>query len=264
MSGDERRHHGDLAPRQVPHLARRPRRARGGRPAGRPTADRARPAPPRRWRPPPTTGAMRNVPARTRNSPTKPLSPGSPMAASMATVNTAAMIGRGPLQPPQLVDLPGLATLVDPADHDEQHGDDEPVVDHLQHAAGDPLGGEREGPEHDEPEVAERGVRHQPLHVARDTGHDGAVEDPDHAQGEQQRGQVDHGPGEQVEVEADDAVGAHLGHDRGQDDRPPGGRLGVGVGRPRVEGEDRCLHGEGGGEGQEQQHLRRQTRDGWR
>ena len=57
---------------------------------------------------------------RIRNSPTNPFSPGRPMVASMATVKTAARIGRRPLQAPQLDDLPRLAALVDPADQDEQ------------------------------------------------------------------------------------------------------------------------------------------------
>src|SRR5579875_2420029 len=67
---------------------------------------------------------VRKVPRRTRNSPTNPFRPGRPLQAA------------------QPGGVPGAAALVDPADHDEEHGDDEPVVDHLQDPAGDALGGE--------------------------------------------------------------------------------------------------------------------------
>ena len=126
------------------------------------------------------------------------------------------------LQPAQLGDLPGLPALVDPADEQEQGGRHQPVVHHQQHAAGEALGGEGEGPQGDEADLGQRRVGHQPLHVPLGAGHHGPVEDADHGQGEQHGGQVERGLGEQVEVEADDAVGAQLGQDRGQDHRAAG------------------------------------------
>ena len=93
-----------------------------------------------------------------------------------------------------------------------------------------------------------------------------AVDDADRPEGQQQRRQRDDRAREQGEVEADDAVGAELGHDPGEQDRARRRRLAVGVGRPGVEREDRRLHREGGGEGQEQQHpgRARQVRVGER
>ncbi len=117
------------------------------------------------------------------------------------------------LQAPQRGDLPGLAPLVDPPDQDEQGGDDEAVVDHLEHPAGQPLAVEGEGAEHDEADLGQRRVGQQALQVALGAGHDGPVQDADHGQGQQPRGQRPGGLGEQVEVEADDPVGAQLGHD---------------------------------------------------
>ncbi len=126
------------------------------------------------------------------------------------------------------------------------------MVDHLQHAALQALLGQAEDADDDEAEVGDRRVRHQPLEVLLHGGHQGPVDDPDHAQGEEHRGQVDRRRREQVEPEAHEPVGAQLQQDAGQDHRAAGGRLGVGVGQPRVHREDGALDGEGGGEGQEQ------------
>ena len=60
------------------------------------------------------------------------------------------------------------------------------------------------------------------------------------------------GLGEQVDAEAQQAVGAELQHHAGEDDRAARRRLGVGVGQPRVQREDRHLDGERDGEGEEQ------------
>ena len=83
----------------------------------------------------PTTAHHRwvmKVPTRMRNSPTKPLSPGSPIEDSITTVNTPASRGAGFCSPPQLGDLAGVAPLVDHPDQEEQGAGREAVVDHLQ------------------------------------------------------------------------------------------------------------------------------------
>ena len=67
---------------------------------------------------------------------------------------------------------------------------------------------------------------------------------------------------EEVEVEADDAVGAELGQHAGQQHRALFGGLGVGVGRPGVQREERRLDREGRREGQEEQDLRRRGQVG--
>ena len=61
----------------------------------------------------------------------------------------------GPLEATELVDLPRLAPLVDPPDEDEQGGDDQAVVDHLQDATGDGLGGQGERAQGDEADVSQ-------------------------------------------------------------------------------------------------------------
>ena len=62
----------------------------------------------------------------------------------MATVKTPAITGADDCRPCSAGDLPGLAALVDPADQDEQGGDDQAVVDHLEDATGEPLAVEGE------------------------------------------------------------------------------------------------------------------------
>ena len=67
------------------------------------------------------------------------------------------------LQPAQLGDLAGVAALVDHPHQQEQRPGGHAVVHHLQHAAGEALGVERERADHDEAEVGHRRVGHQAL-----------------------------------------------------------------------------------------------------
>ena len=121
----------------------------------------------------------RNVPSSTRNSPTKPLRPGRPIDDSITSVNSAGEDRRHLLQALELGDLVGVAALVDEADQEEQGAGDDAVVDHLQHAALEALGGEGEQAEDDEAEVRDRRVGDQPLQVLLHRGDDGAVDDAD-------------------------------------------------------------------------------------
>ena len=131
------------------------------------------------------------------------------------------------------------------------------MVHHLHHAALDALGGEGEGAEHDEAEVGDRRVGDEPLQVALHRGDDRAVEDADHAEGHQRGREPHRRLGEQVEAEAHEPVGAELQHHAGQDHRAGRGRLGVGVGQPGVQREQRHLHGERHREGEEDPAHRR-------
>ena len=76
-----------------------------------------------------------NVPMRTRNSPTKPLSPGRPIDESITTMKTPAKTGADLLDAAELGDLAGVAALVDHADEEEEGAGGQAVVDHLEHAA---------------------------------------------------------------------------------------------------------------------------------
>ena len=180
--------------REVGHRRVVARRARRGTPAGRPTAGRAA----ARITPAAATTAhqrrVRNEPSRMRNSPTKPLSPGRPIDDSITTVNTAARIGAAFCRPVQLGDLAGVAALVDHADEEEQGAGRDAVVDHLEHAALEALGGEGEGAEDDEAEVGHRRVGDEPLQVLLHGGDDGAVDDADHAEGQEQPGRSSRPP----------------------------------------------------------------------
>ena len=155
------------------------------------------------------------------------------------------------LEAAELGDLPGVAALVDHPDEEEQGAGREAVVDHLQDRALQALGREGEGAEHDEAEVGHRRVGDQPLEVLLHRGHDRGVDDADHPEGDHEGGEVDRRFGEQVEAEAQEPVGPELQHDAGQDHRARRRGLGVGVGQPGVEREQRRLDREGQGEGQE-------------
>ncbi len=180
------------------------------------------------------------VPSRTRNSPTKPFSPGRPMEDSITTVKMPANTGATFCDALQLGDLVGVAAVVEEAEQDEQGTGDDAVVDHLEHGALDALGVEGEQAQDREAHVGDRRVGDQPLQVLLHGGDDAAVDDADGPEREHDRREPHGGLGEQVEAEAQEAVGAQLEQDAGEVDRAGGGRLGVGVGEPGVERERRA------------------------
>ena len=137
-----------------------------------------------------------------------------------------------------------MGSLVDHPDQQEQRAGRQAVVHHLQDAARHALVREREDAQDHEPQVRHGGVRDQPLDVRLDQRHHGAVDDPDQRQDRDGRGEVLRRFGEQLQVEADQPVRADLQQDACQQHRAGGGRLGVRVGQPRVQREQRHLHGE--------------------
>ena len=161
--------------------------------------------------------------------------------------------GRRGLQPLERTDLPRVAAFVDPAHQDEQGGDDQTVIDHLDDAAGESLAVEGERPEGDESDLGQRRIGEETLQVALGAGDKGAIGDADHGQRQQDRRQGPARLRKEVEVEPDDPVGAELGHDRHEQDGPGGRSLGVGVRGPGVEGEDRRLDGKRCSKGDEEQ-----------
>ncbi len=157
---------------------------------------------------------------------------------------------------PVIGDLARVAPLVDHPDEQEERPRREAVVHHLDHAALQTLRGERERPEHDEPEVADRRVGDQPLHVGLHDGHGGAVDDADHGERDQPGRKPHRGLREEGEVEAKEAVRPQLQQDAGQQHGARRRRLGVGVRQPRVEREQWDLDRKRDAEGQEQPRLR--------
>ena len=109
-------------------------------------------------------------------------------------------------------------------------------------------------------EVRDRRVGDDPLQVRLHRRDDGAVGDADHREHEQDRREVDRGLREHRDREPQEAVGAHLEHHAGQHDRTGGRRVGVRVGQPRVERDQRDLHREADGE-RDEQPLRRWSTD---
>ena len=141
--GQQGRHRPDLPPGDVPDARRwphpdgsvehplvRPQHVDGPRDDGGGGDDR-----PPRW--------VMKVPTRTRNSPTKPLSPAADRAHDHGQEDGGQDRGRL-LQAAQVADPQGAAPLPDDADQEEDGPGGQAVVDHLQHAPGDPLGAEGE------------------------------------------------------------------------------------------------------------------------
>src|SRR5580692_2418745 len=145
-----------------------------------------------------------------------------------------------------------MAAFVQDSREHEQAASGNSVGQHDEHGAVESRGGEAENSEHDEAEVADRRVGDQLLHVGLNHGDERAVNDAD----QRQR----HNPplivaglfGKQAEVEAQQAVGAHLQQHSGQQDRAGGGRFDVRVGQPGVEREQRNFHREGEEEAEEE------------
>ena len=129
------------------------------------------------------------------------------------------------------------------------------MVDHVEHRAGGRLGGEGEDAQRDEAEVRDRGVGHQPLHVALPHRQQRRVEDADHGQDEHERCEVARRVGEQRQAVAQEAEGAHLVEDADEQHGATDRRLRRGVGQPGVQRDQRRLDGEGDEEAQEQQLL---------
>ncbi len=155
----------------------------------------------------------------------------------------------------ELLELLGVAAVIEHPDEQEEGAGRETVVDHLEQGAlpGDLVEGEEA--EHDESEVGDRGVGDQLLHVDLGPGDQRAVDDADQRQADDPGRELGRGLREERDREAQEAVGAELEQDAGQDHRAAGGGLDVGVGQPGVEREHRHLDRERQGEGAEQPEL---------
>jgi len=131
------------------------------------------------------------------------------------------------------------------------------VVDHLHERSAEAGEVEGEEPQHAEPQVADRGVRDQFLHVGLDHRHQRPVDDPDDGEREEERLGGARRLREERQGETEEPVGPELQEDPRQDDRARGRSLDVRVRQPGVQREDRHLDGEGEREGGEQPELLR-------
>ena len=171
------------------------------------------------------------------NSPQKPARPGRPSDAMAQNPRIHPSLGRLDEDAAEAADLPGAVPLLDGPGEEEEHAGDEAVGHHAEDGGVDAVGGQGGDAEHHEAHVGHRGEGDQPFHVGLGQAAQGAVDDPDHGQAADPRGPGDGRVRQDRDGDADEAVGAELQQDGGQDDRADRGRLGVGVGQPGVERE---------------------------
>ncbi len=129
------------------------------------------------------------------------------------------------------------------------------MVDHLQNAALNAQGVEGKQAQHHEAQVAHRRVGHQFLEVFLSIGDHRAVNDADNRQHRDGHRVFHRRLGEERQVEAQEAVSAHLQQDARQNDRTGGGRFHMGVGQPRVQRPHGHFDGKGQRKGEEQPRL---------
>ena len=182
------------------------------------------------------------------------------------TGETQRRHGREAEQPPEVgrlredaaeaADLAGAVALLDRTGEEEEHAGDQTVGDHAEDGGVDAEVGEGGDAEHHEAHVGHRRERDQAFHVALRETTQRAVDDADHRQQADPRRPRLRRARQDRERDADEAVGAELQHDRGQQHRAHRRRLGVGVGQPGVEREHRHLDREAEEHAAEDQELR--------
>ena len=148
-----------------------------------------------------------------------------------------------------------MPPLVDHTDDQEQRSRAQTVVDHLQDAALDALRVQCKQTQHDKPQVADRGISHQLLHILLGIRDRRAVEDADYRQSCHPGRQLYRSVREKRQVEAQKAVSAHFQQDARQDHRTGGWRFNVRIRQPGMQRPHRHFDGKGGRESQEEPDL---------
>ena len=126
---------------------------------------------------------------------------------------------------------------------------------HLVHRAIEPLLREAEDSEHDETQVAHRGICHQLLHVGLHHRNQRAVEDADNGQDHDPSGAVARRVRKHRHAKTQQPVGAHFQHYGRQHYRARGRSFDVRVRQPGVQREYRDFDGECDEEAEEQPQL---------
>ena len=213
-----------------------------------------------------STGYVRKEPMSTRNSPTKPLVPGTPMVLSDDERQQRGEHRHDARDAAVGVDQPRVPPLVDHADEEEERAGGDAVVDHDHQRALHALHGEREDAEHHEAEVADRAVRDELLEVRLHERHERAVDDADHREHEDDRAHASGSSrpsGRAARARRRKPNVPSFSMIAGEDDRARRRRLDVRIGQPGVEREHRHLHREREEEGAEEperarlRHVRR-------
>ncbi|QYU71032.1 division plane positioning ATPase MipZ [Leptolyngbya sp. 15MV] len=151
---------------------------------------------------------------------------------------------------------PRMEPVVDHADAQKQRARDEPVAEHDDHRAFQPLHVEREQADGHNRHVRDRGIGDQLLHVVLHQRDQASDDHGDHAEREDEPGELRACLGEHRQAEADEAVAAHLEQHARQDHRACRGRLHVRVWQPCMHRPHRHLDREAGEEREPQPGLR--------
>ena len=154
-----------------------------------------------------------------------------------------------------LVELQGVGAVVGGAHQEEQAGADQAVADHLQHGATGAQGAEAADADQHEAHVADRAVGDLAFEVALGEGGEGGVDDVHDPQHHQQRRELGVGFGQDLDVEAQQGIAAHLQQDARQQHVHRRRGLPVGIGQPGVQRYDRQLDPEGDQQAGVTEHL---------
>src|SRR5580704_13328132 len=155
-------------------------------------------------------------------------------------------------QAAEFLDFIGVAAIVNHAQAEEQSTGGDAVADHLENGALKRNGGKGKNPQHHKSQVADGGVRDEPLEIGLDGSDQRTVNDADNCQHADERGHAMRGVREKRQAEAHHAVGAELQHHSRENHRASCGRFGVRVWQPGVQREDRHFDGEREEEGAEE------------
>ena len=139
---------------------------------------------------------------------------------------------------PHREDGPRVRLLIDQADQREEEAGHDPVRNHLEHRAVQPLFGQRRDAEHDDAHVRDGGIRDDVFQIGLRHGAQGAVHDVDAGDGADEPGPLDRAAGDEAEPQTQDAVGAELHQHAGVKHRHGGGGRRMAVRRPGVERPD--------------------------
>ena len=129
------------------------------------------------------------------------------------------------------------------------------MTHHLQHGAAGAQGAETTNANQHKAHVANRAVGDLALEIALGKGGEGRIDDVHHAQHHQQGGEMGVGLRQQLHIEPQQGVAAHLQQDACQQHMHRRRGLAMGIGQPGMEGHDRQLDAKGNQQAGITEHL---------
>ena len=169
--------------------------------------------------------------------------PGNPKDATVKMAQDHRESRHHLIQPPIVVDRPVMRAVVQHPGDEEQGAGGNPVIDHLEDGALDALSVEPKNTQGDEPHMRDGRIGDESFEVRLREGHGAAVENGQHGEPLDERGERRRGFRKYGETEPDQPVGPHLQQEPGENDAARGGRLPVRVGDPAMNGEHGHLDG---------------------